>query len=399
MHIAYWSPAWPIERFHNGIVTYVHWMKVELERQGHRVTVFTEGEEYSPSANVNFVRLGVRDRVMRRVSRLWQPNEFWVFDYAAAIAREILRVHRRDRIDILETEESYGWFAEIARRTSIPLLVKLHGPAFLSLVEHERETQFGQEKIEREGRALHAAKWIVSPSVSTLSQTLTRYGLAQKAVRHIVNPVSMARGAPLWDVRACDPNVVLFVGRFDLRKGGDVMLKAFLLVLREHPEARLIFVGPDRGVPDADGGLLNFQTYRDRIFPAELRNRIEYRGHLPNDEVARLRAQAMVTVVASRWENQGYALLEAMLQGCPVVSTDAGGCSESVTHGETGLLARSEDPSDFAMHICQFLGDRNLASSMGRAARGQVREVHSAERVAAMTLDGYRDAIGSIATG
>ena len=30
MHIAMWSPAWPLEKYQNGIVTYVHWMKREL---------------------------------------------------------------------------------------------------------------------------------------------------------------------------------------------------------------------------------------------------------------------------------------------------------------------------------------------------------------------------------
>ena len=36
MHIALFSPGWPLELFHNGIVTFVHAMRPELEALGHR---------------------------------------------------------------------------------------------------------------------------------------------------------------------------------------------------------------------------------------------------------------------------------------------------------------------------------------------------------------------------
>ena len=43
---------------------------------------------------------------------------------------------------------------------------------------------------------------------------------------------------------------------------------------------------------------------------------------MSNQEVTKLRTRCMVTVIGSRWENPGYTLLEAMLQGCPVVCTE-----------------------------------------------------------------------------
>jgi glycosyltransferase involved in cell wall biosynthesis len=185
------------------------------------------------------------------------------------------------------------------------------------------------------------------------------------------------------------------VGRFDLRKGADVMLKAFLLVLKSRPDMKLIFVGPDSGLPAADGMRIQFAAYRDSLFPTELRSRVDFRGRMANHEIANLRARAMMTVIPSRWENQGYTLLEAMLQGCPVVSTDAGGCPESVIDGVTGRLAKSEDPQDFAVQICAMLDDPLAAEAMGLAARRHVMEHHSATRVAASTLEMYQRLIFS----
>jgi glycosyltransferase involved in cell wall biosynthesis len=398
MHIAFWSPAWPLAKFQNGIVTYVHWMKLELERRGHRVSVFTEVlDPCSTELDIHVVcndRGSLLRRVLRRLSRR-AATENQVFAFSAAIAAAILQVHRRDPIDIVEMEESFGWFAEVARLTALPVVPRLHGPAFLSLVEDELDTAFGREKIEREGRALKLATVISSPCESTLRETIDRYRLAPRVERHIVNPLTMDKDAPVWSLQGCEPGTILFVGRFDLRKGADILLRAFALLLRERPDLKLIFVGPDRGVSGPDGERISFAQYCAALFPAPVRNRVDYRGPMGNREVADLRVKAMVTVIASRWENPGYTLLEAMLQGCPVVSTDAGGCAESVINGVTGRLAKSEDVQDFAAQMRSTLDDPDGAAAMGQAARRHVSEDYSAVKVADQSLALYERVISS----
>jgi glycosyltransferase involved in cell wall biosynthesis len=397
MHIAFWSPGWPLEKYQNGIVTYVHWMKRELEARGHRISVFTAGLDPSGSErhvfHVRYPRLTIRDRVRRRLTRLWQSGQFEVFEFSKVISAAILEVHRQDPIDVVDMEESFGWFADVARLTSIPLVVRLHGPAFLSLVEHELETPFGREKIVREGRALRCATTITSPCMKTLVETVDRYQLAPRIQRHIEYPIAMDANAPLWRLDECDRNTVLFVGRFDSRKGADIILKAFLSLLEIRPNLRLVFVGPDRGLSTAEGQMLHFDAYRNLLFPMELRRRIDFRGPLSHVEIPWLRVRSMVTVIPSRWENPGYTLLEAMLQGCPVVCTDAGGCPESVIHRTTGRLAKSEDPASFAEQILAMLDEPASAAALGTAARQHVLEHHSAARIADSMLDVYEKAI------
>ncbi len=394
MHIAFWSPAWPLEKYQNGIITYVHWMKRELERLGHRVSIFTEVLDVSSTEpRIYKVRRGLRYRLARRmIGRRGSPGDD-VFAFSAVIASAILRIHRRDPIDVLEMEESFGWFADIGRRTALPLLVKLHGPAFLSMVEEEINTPFGREKMEREGRALSLAGAVISPSRWTLERTVERYCLSPKVCAHVVNPLVMDDDTPMWRLEACERNTILFVGRFDLRKGADIILKAFLSALKVRPDLRLIFVGPDHEIPAADGSRVQFAPYRDLLFGNDLRNRVDFRGPMPNRKIAELRTCAMVTVVASRWENQSYAVLETMFQGCPLVSTDAGGCPESVVNGVTGRLAKSEDPEDFAAQILAMVEDPEGARVMGQAARRYVLEKHSPREVANASLDLYNEII------
>jgi glycosyltransferase involved in cell wall biosynthesis len=371
-------------------------MKREMERQGHRVSVLTRDLDSSVRDSSVYHVDGRRfwDPVLRRLSGKPFSFEQAVFDFSSSIAARLRQVHRRHPIDIVEMEESFGWFASVAAQTALPVLVKLHGPAFLSLVENELTSSFGKEKVEREGRALRdSTSAIISPSQRTLVQTLERYGLNPKHKRHIVNPLTMESDTPLWSLDTCDRNTILFVGRFDQRKGADIALKAFLLALQDRPQLKLIFVGPDSGLPMPDGRQLNFNAYCDWLFPKSLRDRVEYRGRLSNREIAELRPRTLLTLVASRWENQGYTMLEAMYQGCPVVSTDAGGCPESVINGVTGRLARSEDPEDFARQINAMLEDPEAAEALGRAARRHVIENHAAEKVAAQTLEMYREVL------
>jgi glycosyltransferase involved in cell wall biosynthesis len=374
-------------------------MKLELERRGHRVSVFTQVLDHSSTEpNIHVVRNergSLARSLLRRLLRRRVSAENEVFGFSALIAAAILRVHRRDPIDIIEMEESFGWFADVARLTSVPVVPRLHGPAFLSLVEDELDTAFGREKILREGRALKLATVISSPCESTLRETVERYALTPRMQRHIVNPLTMDSDAPVWNLRGCEPGTIVFVGRFDLRKGADILLKAFALLLRERPHLKLIFVGPDRGVPGPDGKRASFSEYCAALFPVPLRNHVDYRGPMGNRDVADLRVKAMVTVIASRWENPGYTLLEAMLQGCPVVSTDAGGCAESVIDGITGRLAKSEDVDIFAAQMRSIFDDPEGAAAMGHAARRQVSEDYSVVKVAAQSLALYEQVISS----
>jgi glycosyltransferase involved in cell wall biosynthesis len=396
MHVAFWSPAWPLEKHHNGIVTYVHWMRRELEGQGHRVSVFSglvDVEVKDP--NVHFVQRDRWGSLVRRLAGRLYPHNRDIFRWGEVIGAAVRRVHQHDPIDIFEMEESFGWAADVGRITSIPTLMKLHGPAFLSLVDEELTSPIGVERIEREGRALAAAAAIASPCGVTLTQTLERYRLTPPIAAHIVNPVTMNADAPLWNLAACDRNTILFVGRFDKRKGADLVMQAFATLLQTRPELKLVIVGPDAGLLQPDGSRIHFQAYRDAVLPEALSQRVEFKGRMANREVAALRCQAMVTVVASRWENQGYAALEAMLQGCPVVCSDAGGCPEIIAHGQTGLLARSGDAADFAHQLATVLADPTAAAAMGSAARAYVLAQHSPARVAAESIALFDRVIGT----
>ena len=393
MHIAFFSPVWPPGSSPSGVVTYVSWMRKGLLAQGHRVSIFAglvaAGEEDSSTHQVG---KSLMDR-LRNALTLRRSARYRIFDAEKVIASAILRTHKIDPIDVIEMEESFGWAAFVARTTKIPTVVKLHGPAFMTLVNDELQTALGQEKVRREGEALRRLPAIIAPSRFVLRDTLARYGIHPIINEQVENPVALAEGAELWKPRQCDGQTLLFVGRFDRIKGGDLMLLAFQIMLVKRPQLKLVFVGPDDGLLQPDGTLIHFKQFLDSLNDAALSRAVSYMGRLTPAEVASLRPTAFVTAVTSRQENQAYTVLEAMLQGCPVVCTDNRGSSESVQHGVTGMLARSGDPADIAAQIDKLLQQPDLAASLGLAAREYVLKTHSPAAVVAKTVSVYRRAI------
>jgi glycosyltransferase involved in cell wall biosynthesis len=394
MHVALVSPSWPMHRFPNGIVTYVHLLRDELMRQGHTVSVFANRiADDNDDADVHLISDSVGARFARRLSRWIGEDTPEVFGWGERIAACIGDVHRVDPIDVVEMEESFGWCGDVQRLLDIPVVVKLHGPAFLSLVEEELDTPLAQQKIAIEGQVLRRLRAITSPSRDTLQRTVERYGLAPALGEVVPNPMQVDADVPQWDPARCDPRHILFVGRFDKRKGGDHALLAFRALLEDDPAVRLTFVGPDTGLTAGEGGRIHFEAFCAAHFSQAQLARIDYKGQLPQTEIARLRTQAAVTLVASRWDNQPNTVLEAMIQACPVVAVNAGGVDELVEHRVTGLLARAGDLPDLSGQLHAMLQDPTAAARMGQAARRLVLARHSAPALAEQSLAVYERAI------
>jgi glycosyltransferase involved in cell wall biosynthesis len=97
-----------------------------------------------------------------------------------------------------------------------------------------------------------------------------------------------------------------------------------------------------------------------------------------------------VVVAPAVAEPFGRAIVEPTLVGTPVVAADDGGNREILTHGETGLLVRPDDPQAFAEAVARLLDDNELAERIARAAREMAQERFSSARHVADMLARYR---------
>ena len=394
MHIGFYCSGWPVNQFPNGIVTYVHSLRKELLEQGHRVSVFaSQIGNSNTDAGIHLVTTPTARKFSGKLARLLRIDQQEVFEWGKAIAKKVNAVHTADPLDAFEMEESFGWCGDVQLSVPIPVIVKLHGPEFLTQIAAYGQPELAAVRVRKEGEGLRKIRAIVSPAACTLQRTVEHYALRPQIEQVIPNPVVVDPEMEEWQFDTCDKKTLLFVGQFSKVKGGDIMLLAFQRLLERDPNLKLVFVGPDRGIPGTDQSSTSFREFQDSLFTDAAIRKIRYMGQIPRNDVFGLRTSSAVTIVVSRWENQPNTALEAMAQGCPVVAFNSGGIGEIIHHGTTGLLARPGDIEDLCAQIMSVLSDPAGAARMGSNAREYVLRRHSVQRVASEALHVYARAV------
>jgi glycosyltransferase involved in cell wall biosynthesis len=94
-----------------------------------------------------------------------------------------------------------------------------------------------------------------------------------------------------------------------------------------------------------------------------------FAGHQTGDALARWYASGDVFVFPSTTETFGNVILEAQASGLPAVVVDRGGPPDLVEPGETGFIAKANDPADFAGKVQALLADPAERRRMGCRAR------------------------------
>jgi glycosyltransferase involved in cell wall biosynthesis len=408
LSIGYYSVGWPLDGFPNGIVSYVADMAIQLREMGHQVAIVTAevaGKVQDASVyDMQLVRQrrGLARRVLEGVAYRITPR--WTSDqsYRRVLATMVRRAITERDIKIFEMEESFGWPWWLSKAISIPICVRLHGPWFIAgRAEGVPEDAAFHRRIAAEGRAIATAKVLSSSSRDVLEQTRVYYGLALEDAEVIYPPTAPVPAAAQWRLEDADPYHVLFIGRFDRYKGGDLIIKAFGRVLHEVPQARLSFVGPDPGCTDADGRRWSLESFVRAQLPGALElGQVKLLGQQPFSALASLRRKAMVTVVCSRYENAPRALIEAMSLGCPIVASRVGGIPEIMQDQLDGLLHRSEDVDDLATQIIALLDSPARSAELGRHAALTCERRFYPDIIARQSVEFYRRSIGRwITTG
>lgn len=159
--------------------------------------------------------------------------------------------------------------------------------------------------------------------------------------------------------------IVLAVGRHVAQKGFDLLLRAWVEVVRQRPEARLRIVG--------DGPLRG----ENEALAAQLGVAASIEWLAPTPQVERLYREAAVFVLASRYEGMPLALLEAQALGVPAVAFDCPTGPAEILSPETGRLVPAGDTSAFAAALVELLSSASLRANMGRAAIARSRAIFS----------------------
>ncbi len=395
MKIALYVPSWPPGFVANGIVTYTSLLAPALRRQGHEVWILAswvkgEVDQYTIDLRDFVPPPTLSTRLMYKVA----PATALFNTMSAALTRAVRHLVAKHRIDVLEMEESFGWSYAISQLNLVPVVVRLHGPWFLmGKFDNKEWSKENQRRDQLEGRGIQCAHYVTANCSETLNAVRNRYGLSLSQSRVMPNPVASVPEEKAWSIDKCKKDSLLFVGRFDKVKGGDLVLRAFGQLATAFPDLTLTFVGPDRGVKEADGKVWSFQEFVRHNLPERVLRRIEFLGELSHAEVMSLRTHHYITLIAAQYDTMGYMMMEAMSLGCPIVSTAVGGIPEYIQDRRNGLLVPSQNADAMAAACGELLNNGELAAKLGRQGWLDCRDLYNSERAAQRTLEAYVEAI------
>lgn len=164
------------------------------------------------------------------------------------------------------------------------------------------------------------------------------------------------------------------VGELHANKGQDLLIQALQKV-------KLPFVAIIAG----DGE--KKEVLQKMIAQFNLTTKVFMVGHIQN--AARIMTAFDFFVLPSRTESFGYVAVEAAQANIPVVAFSVGAVPETITDGETGLLAKAGDVEKLASHINTLLGNEELRKRLGNALRESVAKKYNIDRMITETAAVY----------
>jgi glycosyltransferase involved in cell wall biosynthesis len=204
-----------------------------------------------------------------------------------------------------------------------------------------------------------------------------------------------------------EDQVVLYVGRFDVRKGIETLVRAFAqlkqnfdrrqspasldsLILNPQaplPALRLVIVGgSDPEQADGQERLRIEQLVHELGIAAQT----SFVGRVGHDRLPLYYTAADVCAIPSYYEPFGLVAIESMACGTPVVASDVGGLRFTVVPEETGLLVPPQNAEVLAGAIERILTDDLWANHARRQASARVQQNFSWTGVAIQLSDLYR---------
>ena len=295
------------------------------------------------------------------------PGFLWAF------GRAIRRAIERFRPEVLHAHWwiPSGWFASRGR---VPYLITCHGSDIRLLERGNLVRRLARPAFRNAARITTVSNFLAQD----LQRLLPGLEVAVLVTPMPVNVQALLAGAAVSKV---DPPRILYAGNLVESKGVDLLLRAAAELQRRGVACQLKILGegPARSSLETLAGQLGIAA------------RVTWSSFVPQDQIAAEYGASTVTVLASRGrgEGLGLTLVEALLAGCAVVGSSAGGIPEVVQHERTGLVARDGDATHLAAQIERLLTDPGLRIRLTTAGKEHVRRHYSPDAAVGRFLEIY----------
>lgn len=201
------------------------------------------------------------------------------------------------------------------------------------------------------------ADLLIAASEGVKRDLIENIGIRPDKIKVIYNPLDIEKIRMLANEsnrNGTDNNTPLItnIGRLDIQKGHNYLLKAFSIV-RKKMAAKLMIIGDGEKMDELKTLAKELGIEKDVIFSGYQRNPFKF--------VAR----STLYVNSSIFEGFGYTVVEAIALGLPVIATACPhGPDEIIEDRKSGLLIPPADETTMAEAIIMVLEDEKLRKSL-----------------------------------
>lgn len=310
-------------------------------------------------------------------------DEQWLRDYGVQVIRDkakillpTLRVGRSVRRIVREEKIEAAFFGAAAPLALLSRGLKRSGVSRIVALTHGHEVWWAKLwpfswAIRFIGRDVDVITYLGDFTKRAISKSLNK--AANSSMVRIAPGIDTEHFHPIVDAQQlkteldlAGKRVIVSVGRLVHRKGQDRLVEALPEILREFPDAHLLFVGVGP----------HLEYIHKRAIQLDVLESISFVGRVQYQELPRFIAVGEIFAMPSRSrfaglevEGLGIVYLEASACGLPIVGGKSGGAPDALLEGRTGFAVDGEQPSEIAAAICTLLRDPKMAAEMGANGR------------------------------
>jgi glycosyltransferase involved in cell wall biosynthesis len=249
--------------------------------------------------------------------------------------------------------------AEMVARAGRPLVLHAHGSEFDLF--HRKLPAAVRRNVNR---TLQRANVFITLSTQWRDFYVEECEISPSQIVVLPNPVRVPAEVP--DRAGRETVQFLHLGRLGERKGSYDLVNAFAgLPEGLRNRARLVLAGDG----DVEGV---------RKLAEPLGSQVEVHSWINTTERDRLLTQSDVFALPSRAEGVPMALLEAMANGLPSITSPVGGIPDVFRNGLDGILVTPGDVEQIRAAMARLIADDTARETTGRTARERARafDVH-----------------------
>ncbi|MCK4273872.1 MAG: glycosyltransferase family 4 protein [Dehalococcoidales bacterium] len=374
MKIALVSPydfAYP-----GGVVNHISCLEQQFTRLGHDVKIIAPASKAVYTLGDRFIRIGTPRPIPASgsIARI---------TVSVRLESQIKEVFEREKFDICHLHEPLmpTLCTTVLRLKLAPMVGTFHasgGKPWYTMFSPVMKWYLDRWFRKLDGRI--AVSEIAKTYVNTFfpaEYTIIPNGIDTHHFNNHTSPIDKFKDGKIN---------ILFVGRFEKRKGFDYLLKAYKLVKQEVPDCRLIAVGP---------GVRLRNKYEKRVKKNGLKD-VVFTGYVAYRDLPRYYTAAdIVCFPATGRESFGIVLLEAMSVGKPIIASAIDGYDCVLTDGMEGIAVPPRDSEKLAEAILKLGTDEQLRQQMG--ARGKPKAMqYDWSLLAKRMLDFYVETLDRI---